>query len=86
MSDISHHIGNIGFLLSQLGNELQKQARTHQPMNIHSQVKQTMDNLTYYLYNLNMNNIRIIIQQYLLFYLKPRLWPIYQPIIAVLST
>lgn len=47
MSDISHHIGNIGFLLSQLGNELQKQAQTHQPLNIHSQVKQTMDNLTH---------------------------------------
>lgn len=53
MSDISHHIGNIGFLLSQLGNELQKQAQTHLPLNIHSQVKQTMDNLTYYLHNLN---------------------------------
>lgn len=40
-------------MLSQLGNELQKQAQSNQPLNIHSQVKQTMDNLTYYLHNLN---------------------------------
>lgn len=53
MSELSHHIGNIGLLLSQLGNELQNQAVSEQPMNIHSQVKQTMDNLTYYLHNLN---------------------------------
>lgn len=46
-------IGKIGSLLSQLGNELQKQAQSNQPMNIHNQVKQTMDNLTYYLHNLN---------------------------------
>lgn len=46
-------IGKIGSLLSQLGNELQKQAQSNQPMNIHSQVRQTMDNLTYYLHNLN---------------------------------
>lgn len=53
MSELSHHIGNIGLLLSQLGNELQNQAVSEQPMNIHSQIKQTMDNLTYYLHNLN---------------------------------
>lgn len=53
MSELSHHIGNIGLLLSKLGNELQNQAVSEQPMNIHSQVKQTMDNLTYYLHNLN---------------------------------
>lgn len=53
MSELSHHIGNIGLLLSQLGNELQNQAVSEQPLNIHSQVKQTMDNLTYYLHNLN---------------------------------
>lgn len=53
MSELSHYIGNIGFVLSQFGNELQKQAQSNQPMNIHSQIKQTMDNLTYYLHNLN---------------------------------
>ena len=47
------YIYNIGTIPSQLGNELQKQAQSNQPMNIHSQVKQTMDNLTYYLHNLN---------------------------------
>lgn len=53
MSELSHYIGNIGYELSQLGNELQNQAVSGQPLNIHSQVKQTMDNLTYYLHNLN---------------------------------
>lgn len=53
MSELSHHIGNIGLLLSKLGNELQNQAVSEQPLNIHSQVKQTMDSLTYYLHNLN---------------------------------
>lgn len=53
MSELSHHIGNIGLLLSKLGNELQNQAVSEQPLNIHSQLKQTMDNLTYYLHNLN---------------------------------
>lgn len=47
------YIYNIGTILSQLGNELQKQAQSNQPINIHSQVKQTMGNLTYYLHNLN---------------------------------
>lgn len=53
MSELSHYIGNIGLLLSQLGNELQEQAQANQPLNIHSQVKQTVVNLTYYLHNLN---------------------------------
>ena len=53
MSELSHYIGNIGYVLSQLGSELQNQGVTGLPLNIHSQVKQTMDNLTYYLHNLN---------------------------------
>lgn len=53
MSELRHSIGNIGLLLSELGNDLQKQAQSNQPLNIHSQVKQTVDNLTYYLHNLN---------------------------------
>lgn len=53
MSELSLYIGNIGLVLSKLGNELQKQALTNQPLNIHSQVKQTMDSLIYYLHNLN---------------------------------
>ena len=40
-------------MLSQLGNELQNQAVSEQPLNIHGLVRQTMDNLTYYLHNLN---------------------------------
>lgn len=51
--NIQQYICNIGTILSQLGNELQKQLQSNQPLNIHSQVKQTMDNLTYYLHNLN---------------------------------
>lgn len=47
------YIYNIGTILSQLGNELQKQAQSNQPLNIHGLVRQTMDNLTYYLHNLN---------------------------------
>lgn len=43
----------IGLLLSKLGNELQNQAISEQPMNIHGLIKQTLDNLTYYLHNLN---------------------------------
>lgn len=50
---LNKNLCEIGLLLSQLGNELQNQAVSEQPMNIHSQVKQTMDNLTYYLHNLN---------------------------------
>lgn len=53
MKDIYIKLKEIGVTLSQLGNELQKQAQSNQPLNIHSQVKQTMDNLTYYLHNLN---------------------------------
>ena len=53
MSELNHYIGNIGLFLSKLGNELQNQAMSKQPMNIHGQVKQTMDKLTYYLHNLN---------------------------------
>lgn len=53
MSELSHYIGNIGYVLSQLGSELQNQAVSGQPLNIHGQIKQTMDNLTYYLHNLN---------------------------------
>ena len=53
MSELSHYIGNIGYVLSQLGNELQNQAVSRQPLNIHGKVRQTMDNLTYYLHNLN---------------------------------
>ncbi len=51
--NIQQYIFNIGTILSRLGNELQIQAQSTQPLNIHSQVKQTMDNLTYYLHNLN---------------------------------
>lgn len=53
MSELRHYIGNIGYVLSQLGNELQNQAVSGQTLNIHGQVRQTMDNLTYYLHNLN---------------------------------
>lgn len=50
---LNNYIGEIGLLLSQLGNELQNQAASGQPLNIHGKVRQTMDNLTYYLHNLN---------------------------------
>lgn len=53
MKDIYIKLKEIGVTLSQLGNELQKQAQSNRPLNIHSQVKQIMDNLTYYLHNLN---------------------------------
>ena len=53
MKDIYVKLKEIGVTLSQLGNELQKQAQSNQPLNIHSKVKQTMDNLTIYLHNLN---------------------------------
>lgn len=53
MSELRDLIGIIGLVLSQLGSELQKQAHSNQPLNIHGQVKQTMDNLAYYLHNLN---------------------------------
>lgn len=51
--NIQQYIYDIGTIFSQLGNDLQNQAMSGQPLNIHSQVKQTMDNLTYYLHNLN---------------------------------
>ena len=44
---LRQYIYEIGSILGKLGND------TNQPMNIHSQAKQTMDNLTYYLHNLN---------------------------------
>lgn len=50
---VRQYIGEIGLSLSQLGNELQIQAHSNQPLNIHSQVKQIVDNLTYFLHNLN---------------------------------
>lgn len=51
---LRQYIYDIGSILGKLGNDLCQQANnTNQPMNIHSQVKQTMDNLTYYLHNLN---------------------------------
>lgn len=50
---LKQSIGEIGYALSQLGNELQRQAQSNQPLNIHGQVKQTMDKLTFYLHNLN---------------------------------
>lgn len=51
---LRQYISEIGSILGKLGNDLCQQANnTNQPMNIHSQVKQTMDNLTYYLHNLN---------------------------------
>lgn len=51
---LRQYIYEIGSILGKLGNDLCQQANnTNQPMNIHSQAKQTMDNLTYYLHNLN---------------------------------
>lgn len=50
---LQQSIYEIGSALCKLGYELQHQAQSNQPLNIHSQVKQTMDNLTYYLHNLN---------------------------------
>lgn len=51
---LRQHIYEIGSIFGKLGNDLCQQANnTHQPLNIHGQVKQTMDNLTYYLHNLN---------------------------------
>lgn len=53
VNPLQKYIFEIGSALSKLGNELQKQAQTHQPLNFHSQVKQTVDNITYHLHNLN---------------------------------
>ncbi len=46
MSELSLYIGNIGLVLSQLGNKLQNQSVSGQPLKIHSQVKQAMDNFS----------------------------------------
>ena len=51
--NIQQYIYDIGTIFSQLGNDLQNQAVSGQPLNIHSQVKQTMYNLTFYLHYLN---------------------------------
>ncbi len=50
---LRQYIYEIGSTLGKFGYELCQQAQSNQPLNIHSQVKQTMDNLTYYLHNLN---------------------------------
>lgn len=51
---LRQYLYEIGSILGNLGNDLCQQANdTNQPMNIHSQVKQTMDNLTRYLHNFN---------------------------------
>lgn len=50
---LDKYIGVIGVLLSQLGNELQEQAQSNRPLNLHGQVKKAMDCLTFYLHNLN---------------------------------
>ena len=51
---LRQYLYEIGSILGNLGNDLCQQANdTNQPMNIHSQVKQTMDNLTHYLHNFN---------------------------------
>ncbi len=48
------YIYEIGSILGKLGYALCQQAENkNQPINIHGQVKQTMDSLTYYLHNLN---------------------------------
>ena len=51
---LRQYIYEIGSILGKLGSDLCQQANNiNQPMNIHGQIKQTMDNLTYYLHNLN---------------------------------
>lgn len=51
---LRQYIYEIGSILGKLGYGLCQQANnTNQPMNIHSQVNQTMDSLCYYLHNLN---------------------------------
>lgn len=52
-NQLRKYLSEVGFLLSQLGNELQKQAQSNQPLNIHGQVTHTRDNLIHYLHNLN---------------------------------
>ena len=55
MIELRKYLGFIGSALCQLGNELQMQVQSNQPLNIHSQTRRTMDNITYYLHNLNAN-------------------------------
>ena len=55
MIKLRKYLGFIGSALCQLGNELQMQVQSNQPLNIHSQTRRTMDNITYYLHNLNAN-------------------------------
>ncbi len=47
------YIGEIGSALSQLGNELQRQVQSNQPLNIQGLIKKTLDRLTYNLHNIN---------------------------------
>ena len=51
--DFDNYILEIGIALSQLGNEIQKQVHSNQPLNIHGQVKKTMDYITFCLHNIN---------------------------------
>lgn len=50
---IRNYIETIGSTLCLLGNKLQRQAHSNQPLNIHSPIKKTLDSLTYTLHNLN---------------------------------
>lgn len=50
---IRPYIYEIGKALGNLGYELCQQANTPEPLNIHGQVKQTVDNLCYNLHNLS---------------------------------
>lgn len=47
------HIYKIGKALGNLGYELCQQANTPEPLNIHGQIKQAVDNLCYNLHNLS---------------------------------
>lgn len=50
---LRQYIYEIGSTLGKFGYELCQQAQSNQPLNIHGLIKQTMDNLTYCLHNLN---------------------------------
>lgn len=50
---IRHHLYEIGKALGNLGYELCQQAHAPEPLNIHAQVKQTIDKLCYNLHNLS---------------------------------
>lgn len=52
-STIRPYLYEIGKVLANLGYELCQQANTPEPLNIHGQVKQTVDNLCYHLHNLS---------------------------------